>query len=206
MFTAGVAVAAAVLNLVSATSARYDDGWSPPILLGLLSLAATLAYGAGIHALAMRCTSWNRAWLLIIAVTAAAAALAAAAHRASGTVSDWTLRWAAAPVIAVGVVLGLVGGALVRVGGGLLVIEELGRMVIDGATTRTLWLLAAGVGLWLFGHWHHAAKHSLWRSSLGLKAFSLPGLHRLAPIATNHRPRRPGRGDSGWIYDAPPAA
>ncbi|GAA4825098.1 hypothetical protein [Tomitella cavernea] len=39
-----------------------------------------------------------------------------------------------------------VGGALARVGGGLLVIEELGRMVIDGVTTRTLWLLAAGWG------------------------------------------------------------
>ncbi|GAA4825094.1 hypothetical protein GCM10023353_38750 [Tomitella cavernea] len=62
------------------------------------------------------------------------------------------------------------------------------------------------MGLWLFGHWHHAAKHGLWRSSFGLKVFSLPVLHRLAPIATNHKPRRAGRGASGWVYDAPPAA
>lgn len=75
--------------------------------------------------------------------------------------------------------MGVVGGALARGAGGLLVIEELARIVIDGATTRTLWLLAAGIGLWLFGHWHHAAKHGLWRSSLGLIVFSLPGLHRL---------------------------
>ncbi len=108
VIAAGITVVLVALALIRATSARYDDAWGAPILLGLLSLAAALAYGAGIHAVAMRCTSWNRAWLLILAVTAAAAVLATAAHHAYEPVSDWTLRWAVAPVAVVGVAVGVV--------------------------------------------------------------------------------------------------
>ncbi|GAA4825107.1 hypothetical protein [Tomitella cavernea] len=74
---ASAAVVLAVLTLVSATSARHDDAFGAPVLLGLLSLAVALAYGAASTRwrCAARSGTWNRAWLLIIAVTAAPVAV-----------------------------------------------------------------------------------------------------------------------------------
>ncbi|MFF0818364.1 hypothetical protein ACFYVR_24940 [Rhodococcus sp. NPDC003318] len=85
----------------------------------------------------------------------------------------------------------LLGSIIARVAGALIVLEFLLRFAITDNARQPAhygWL-ATGVGLWLFGHWMWAYKHRTWRSSLVLKAFSTPGLHRLAPIAINHRPR-----------------
>lgn len=90
----------------------------------------------------------------------------------------------------VGLVLWAVGGVAARLVGGLLALSALARLVLDGASAATLLWLAAGIGLWLFGHWHHAAKHRVWRSMLALRVWSLPVMHQLAPIPTDRRPSR----------------
>lgn len=104
-------------------------------------------------------------------------------------------------VVLAGLVLWAVGGAAARLAGGLLALSALARLVLDGASSTTLLWLAAGIGLWLFGHWHHAAKHRVWRSTLALRVWSLPVIHQLAPIPTDHRPAR----RSSWADHSPVA-
>jgi hypothetical protein len=86
------------------------------------------------------------------------------------------------------------GSIIARVAGALIVLESLGRIALADTAhdqpTRYVWL-AAGIAIWLLGHWMWAYKHHTWRSALALKAFSAPGLHNLAPIPTNHKPKLP---------------
>lgn len=95
-------------------------------------------------------------------------------------------------ILAIGVLATwLFGSIIARVAGALIIAEFLLRFAFtDNARqpTHYMWL-AGGIGLWLFGHWIWAYKHRSWRSRLALKAFSGPGIHRLAPIPTNHRPK-----------------
>ena len=82
------------------------------------------------------------------------------------------------------------GSIISRVAGALIVLECLLRIALaDNAhdqPARYAWL-TAGIAIWLLGHWMWAYKHRTWRSSLALKAFSAPGIHRLAPIPTSRR-------------------
>ncbi|GCE40988.1 hypothetical protein Rhow_004631 [Rhodococcus wratislaviensis] len=49
--------------------------------------------------------------------------------------------------------------------------------------------LATGIIIWLAGHWLWAYRHKTWRTRRALSAFSRTGLHHLAPIPTNYRPK-----------------
>ncbi|AWK76974.1 hypothetical protein CBI38_36825 (plasmid) [Rhodococcus oxybenzonivorans] len=84
------------------------------------------------------------------------------------------------------------GSGLARFAGAVLILVSLLRLATHTADPRAFPTLAAGMGLWLAGHWLWAIKHKLWRSQLALNIYSLPGLHHLAPIATNHT-RRPSK-------------
>ncbi|MGO4203636.1 hypothetical protein AB4Z09_18165 [Rhodococcus sp. TAF43] len=91
------------------------------------------------------------------------------------------------------------GSTIARVAGGILVLEGLLRFAI-GQTGAGAWTsLVAGLTIWGLGHWIWAYKHKTWRSRLALNAYSLPGIHRLAPIPTNRRPRQP----RAWGAPAP---
>lgn len=86
------------------------------------------------------------------------------------------------------------GSIIARVAGALIVLESLLRIALADTArdqpTRYAWL-AAGIAIWLLGHWMWAYKHRTWRSALALKAFSAPGIHHLAPIPTNRRRKEP---------------
>ena len=96
-------------------------------------------------------------------------------------------------LLAIGALATWIFGSLIaRVAGALIVLESLLRIALADTArepARYVWL-AAGVAIWLLGHWMWAYKHRTWRSGLALKAFSAPGIHHLAPIPTNHRPKR----------------
>ena len=47
------------------------------------------------------------------------------------------------------------------------------------------------------GHWIWAFKHKAWRTRLALTAYSLPGIHHLAPIPTNHTLKQAQRTAAG---------
>ena len=82
------------------------------------------------------------------------------------------------------------GSGLARFAGFLLALSGLIRVAGDNVTSAAVWSIVSGVGLWLVGHWLWAVKHKLWRTRLALSVFSLPALHFLAPIPTNHQPSR----------------
>lgn len=82
-----------------------------------------------------------------------------------------------------------------RVAGSLIVIDSLLTFVLgSGRPERLVWL-AAGVGLWIGGHWMWALKYRAWKSALALRIFELPLLRYLAPID-----RRPFSTQRGAIH------
>lgn len=99
---------------------------------------------------------------------------------------------AVAALIAIGALLiWAFGSVTARLVGALIVFEGLLRIGFTGAGPLSVAILATGIGAWLLGHWIWAYKHKTWRTRLALNAYSLPGLHHLAPIGTNRVPRRP---------------
>lgn len=77
----------------------------------------------------------------------------------------------------------VLGGFLGRVFGGFLALSSLWAIVVGGLRVG-LWpvlYLALGVGLWLFGHWHFAVKHHVWKTELAQRCFAVPALRRLDP-------------------------
>ena len=93
------------------------------------------------------------------------------------------------------------GSGLARLSGGLLIIIGLLRVASDHASPRMWTFVAAGAGLWLFGHWLWAFKHKLWRTRIALSLFSLPLLDGLAPIPTNRvrRDRGASKKAGQWV-------
>lgn len=85
------------------------------------------------------------------------------------------------------------GSIIARLAGAIAVFEGLLRIGFTGSTPAAYAILAAGVAIWMTGHWIWAFKHKAWRTRLALTAYSLPGLHRLAPIATNHSTKQAPR-------------
>ncbi|WP_154606763.1 hypothetical protein [Rhodococcus sp. AQ5-07] len=83
------------------------------------------------------------------------------------------------------------GSIIARLAGAIAVFEGLLRIGFTGSTPTAYAILGAGLGIWMTGHWIWAFKHKAWRTRLALTAYSLPGLHHLAPIPTNHTPNRP---------------
>ncbi|MDJ0106294.1 hypothetical protein QM646_07735 [Rhodococcus erythropolis] len=75
------------------------------------------------------------------------------------------------------------GSIIARLAGAIAVFEGLLRIGFTGSAPAAL---AAGFAIWMTGHWIWAFKHKAWRTRLALTAYSLPGLHYLAPIPTNH--------------------
>ena len=95
-------------------------------------------------------------------------------------------------LIAIGALLTWVFGSITaRLIGTLIIFEGLLRIGFTGAGPLSMAILATGIAAWLLGHWIWAYKHKTWRTRLALNAYSLPGLHHLAPIGTNRVPRRP---------------
>lgn len=81
------------------------------------------------------------------------------------------------------------GAALGRLVGALVIIYALIKLTNDGTDIHAWQYLAAGVAIWLAGHWLWAYKHKAWRNHLALNLFSQPLIHHLAPIPTNRQPR-----------------
>ncbi|WCT06245.1 hypothetical protein [Rhodococcus qingshengii] len=77
------------------------------------------------------------------------------------------------------------GSIIARLAGAIAVLEGLLRIGITGSTPAAYAILVAGLTIWMTGHWLWAFKHKAWRTRLALTAYSLPGLHHLAPIPTN---------------------
>jgi hypothetical protein len=95
-----------------------------------------------------------------------------------------------AALIAIGALLIWAFGSITaRLIGALIAFEGLLRIGYTGAGPLSVAILATGIGAWLLGHWIWAYKHKTWRTRLALNAYSLPGLHYLAPIGTNRVPR-----------------
>lgn len=70
--------------------------------------------------------------------------------------------------------------------GALLVLSQLyriawGLILFPWALRPALEWLAAGVALWLAGHWLYAARWRRWRSGLAAWVFGLPVLRALTP-------------------------
>lgn len=80
-----------------------------------------------------------------------------------------------------------VGSIIARLAGAIVIFEGLLRIGFAGATPAAYMLLATGFLIWMTGHWIWAFKHKAWRTRLALNAYSLPGVHHLAPIPTNRR-------------------
>jgi len=89
------------------------------------------------------------------------------------------------------------GSIIARLAGAIAVFEGLLRIGFTGSTPTACAILAAGLAIWMTGHWIWAFKHKAWRTRLALAAYSLPGLHHLAPIPTNHTPKQAQRG-TAW--------
>lgn len=86
------------------------------------------------------------------------------------------------------------GSFAARFLGGLLIVLTIAGLSSDGphfVAMNAPLAMATGFGLWMLGHWLFAFKHKVWRNSLALKLFSLPGLHLFAPIPTNHSSAQP---------------
>ncbi|GEM_PF-3417144 len=81
------------------------------------------------------------------------------------------------------------GSIIARLAGAIAVFEGLLRIGFTGSTPAAYAILVAGLAIWMTGHWIWAFKHKAWRTRLALTAYSLPGLHHLAPIPTNHTTR-----------------
>ncbi|MBC2644396.1 MULTISPECIES: hypothetical protein [unclassified Rhodococcus (in: high G+C Gram-positive bacteria)] len=97
---------------------------------------------------------------------------------------------AVAALIAIGALLvWAFGSVTARLVGALIIFEGLLRIGFTGAGPLSMTILAAGVAVWLLGHWIWAYKHKTWRTRLALNAYSLPGLHHFAPIGTHRAPR-----------------
>ncbi|KAF0957355.1 hypothetical protein [Rhodococcus sp. T7] len=96
---------------------------------------------------------------------------------------------AVAALFAIGALLIWAFGSIAaRLIGALIIFEGLLRIGFTGPRPLSVAILATGVAAWLLGHWIWAYKHKAWRTRLALNAYSLPGLHHLAPIGTNHAP------------------
>ncbi|ANS32677.1 putative membrane protein (plasmid) [Rhodococcus opacus] len=94
-----------------------------------------------------------------------------------------------AALIAIGALLVWAFGSITaRLVGALIIFEGLLRIGFTGPGPLSVAILAIGVAAWLLGHWIWAYKHKIWRTRLALNVYSLPGLHRLAPIVTNRQP------------------
>ncbi|MCD2135937.1 hypothetical protein LQ424_29380 [Rhodococcus qingshengii] len=85
------------------------------------------------------------------------------------------------------------GSIIARLAGAIAVFEGLLRIGFTGSTPTAYAILTAGLAIWMTGHWIWAFKHKAWRTRLALTAYSLPGLHHLAPIPTNHTPKQAQR-------------
>lgn len=87
-----------------------------------------------------------------------------------------------------------IGSFVARFLGGLLIILIIAGLIWGGphfGQMNAPLALAVGLGLWMLGHWLFAFKHKVWRNSLALRLFSLPGLHLFAPIPTNRSYAQP---------------
>ena len=85
------------------------------------------------------------------------------------------------------------GSIIARLVGTITVFEGLLRIGFTGSTPAAYTILAAGLAIWMTGHWIWAFKHKAWRTRLALTAYSLPGLHHLAPIPTNRATKQAPR-------------
>ncbi|GAF46462.1 hypothetical protein [Rhodococcus wratislaviensis] len=96
---------------------------------------------------------------------------------------------AVAALIAIGALLIWAFGPITaRLIGALIIFEGLLLIGFTGAGPLPVAILASGIAAWLLGHWIWAYKHKTWRTRLALNAYSLPGLHHLAPTGTNRTP------------------
>ncbi|NMM92531.1 hypothetical protein B2J88_51310, partial [Rhodococcus sp. SRB_17] len=84
------------------------------------------------------------------------------------------------------------GATFGRVIGALITIYALIQLTRNNMDFHAWQYLAAGIALWLAGHWLWAYKHQAWRNHLALNLFSQPLIHHLAPIPTNRQPRSAG--------------
>ncbi|SUD49525.1 Uncharacterised protein [Nocardia otitidiscaviarum] len=89
----------------------------------------------------------------------------------------------AALVALVALVSWLIGSAVARWVGALLVLDSLvslaAALLFPGRLVVALGYLGAGLALWLCGHRLYLAKYGRWRSALAARAFALPGLRAL---------------------------
>lgn len=83
------------------------------------------------------------------------------------------------------------GSFFARFLGLLTIVGAAMAMMVEPVSTlpANILTLATGIILWLAGHWLWAYRHKTWRTRRALSAFSRTGLHHLAPIPTNYRPK-----------------
>ncbi len=91
----------------------------------------------------------------------------------------------AAATVVVVMLVWLFGSGLARFAGIVLVIDGLGGLVIHAGSfdnPRYAIEAAAGVGLWMFGHWLFALKHGVWRTRAARAAWRVPVWSWASPI------------------------
>lgn len=111
------------------------------------------------------------------------APVAAPAQKGSHVMEGLVMLAAAGAVVLI--LVWLFGSGLARFAGIVLVIDGLGGLVIHAGSfdnPRYAIEAAAGIGLWMFGHWLFALKHGMWRTRLGRAAWRVPVWSWASPV------------------------